>query len=208
MSRIQDEKKESFVNRVLLSTFFLKIDPKAKLIYDVHRQCAGTDAEFLGQNVDIKAQTSYINHPTNTFALEISTNNRSGCEMVGWFLNPTLETDAYAFVWIPNATMNGNEIKYINEMEVMVVDKKRLMDYVNTFHANDELMQIADEMRTMHSARYPITNGMHLTLSESLAETPVNLVVNKSILKRFATYHRIVGAGLNIDLLVKKGEVA
>lgn len=206
-NRKTDSKQEKLFNQFLFDYFFSKINKTSKLIYDRELQIAGVDLQFNGAktgnllNVDIKAQSSkkYLNAPRPTFLLELSSINRYGEDFVGWFLNPDLITDYYAFMWIPKAKVNAdggiNSPDDIEKAEVMLVSKKKIKIYISELlkrKGYDNLQSVVDDMRTNEIERIPLEKGINFSHTPTLYEKPVNIVVHKNILKRFSIAHYIV----------------
>lgn len=191
--RASDEKREQIVNKFLLENFFKKFDPKAELVTDVARQVKGSDVVFKGYNVDVKAQTSYLNNPTDTFILEVSTLNRYGDPIEGWFIKGDSITDFYVFTWIPDADVDnkGNLIK-VNKAEIIFIKKEALRNFMRIRASDKELLDVADAMRLYGTRHRRLDNDIHYTMSEQLQEKPVNLVMPKSLLHLLSIKHCIV----------------
>lgn len=195
-----DNTQEAYVNMFVEKYFLSRVYKQCERITDVDRQCAGIDYIVDGLNLDLKAQSSktYLNNPRDTFLLEVSFLSRNGIDTVGWFINPTLVTDAYCFMWIPEADVNENgalsSSESIRKAEIMIVDKHRLKFYVNHFFSDDMMLNLSDSMRSEDMKYYNVRGcyDMHFTYTNFLGEKPVNLIVNKSLLKRFATKYYIV----------------
>lgn len=122
-----DSQQEKFVIKALEETLIkkyllLKHKIKYKIIDFANNhglQFSGVDIIFEKDGkekfVDVKAQTNnYIGvegktgGPTDTFCLELSY-FKDGVEKLGWFLNNTLKTTHYIFVWILNSTAKDME---------------------------------------------------------------------------------------------------
>lgn len=206
-NRKTDSKQEKLFNQFLFDYFFSKINKTSKLIYDRELQIAGVDLQFNGVktgnllNVDIKAQSSkkYLNAPRPTFLLELSSINRYGEDFVGWFLNPDLITDYYAFMWIPKAKVNPNgginSPDDIEEAEVMLVSKHMIKDYISNLLSKkgyNDLQSVIYDMRNNEIERIPLDKGINFSHTPTLYEKPVNIVVHKNILKKFSIAHYIV----------------
>lgn len=204
--RVLDINQEKIVNTFVIKYFFNKVFTQVEEIKDKKRQCDGIDVIVDNVNVDIKAQSSknYINNPRPTFILELSCLNRQKEEMLGWFINPEVKTDLYAFVWIPKAFVHNGvipSIDSIEEIEIMLVDKHKLKSYINAFYTDDSLLELSTYMRSRCeprlSSKVPNT---HFTHSSSLWELPTNLVVKKEVLKQFAIKHCSVTRTTIVDI--------
>ena len=206
-NRKTDSKQDKLFNQFLFDYFFYKINKTSKLIYDRELQIAGVDLQFNGAktgnllNVDIKAQSSkkYLNAPRPTFLLELSSINRYGEDFVGWFLNPDLITDYYAFMWIPKAKVNPNgginSPDDIEEAEVMLVSKHMIKDYISNLLSKkgyNDLQSVIYDMRNYEIERIALDKGIYFSNTQTLYEKPVNIVVHKNILKKFSIAHYIV----------------
>ena len=196
-NRKNDEKQEKIINSYLLEKYFCKIMPNAELVFDTDLQVAGADVSVELSNgrttyFDIKAQSSakYINDPRPTFCLEVSSLNRYGEEFEGWFINDELITDYYTFVWIHEAKTNSqNRIVSPNDiykLEVMTVSKKKLKKYILAQLGNTDIDKVVRIMRDGGKRRLDISDGIHFSHSPQLHEKPVNIIVKKSVLKKFA----------------------
>ncbi len=120
-----------------------------------------------------KQMKTYINHPTETFCVEIVsdalTRDKITNEVIdrqrklGWFVDESKVTDYYDFVWIPSArtvtvrTVNEGENIIIESpddiyvMELMVVDAKKLQEYIYGIKSREELIQMANNMRATNT---------------------------------------------------------
>ena len=206
-NRKHDMTQEKIINRFLLEKFFLKINKSSKLIDDRNLQIAGVDLQLDSNkllktlNIDIKAQSSakYINSPRPTFLLELSSINKYGEDFIGWFLNPKIITDYYAFVWMHEVDTNDPTELFgypqIKKVEIMLVSREKIKEYVlGLLHKNgyDDVSPIVNQMRDTETTRIPLVDGIHFSHTPTLYEKPVNLVVHKRILKKFASLHYYV----------------
>lgn len=201
-TRVSDTNQESIITQFLENGFFSLYGKPYEIVRDKERQVKGIDVVFNGKNVDIKAQSSkrYINNPTDTFSMELSCLNRNGEEMVGWFLNEELLTDLYAFVWVINATVNEqggiSSCNDIHKAELMFVNKILLQDYIATKYDAEALLQESDRARVEGEriSEY-IMDGVKFSHTPTLFEKPCNLVIKKSVLKKFSCGHFYVYGG-------------
>ena len=199
--RTKDERQEYIINQYLLANYFNKAFTSACLIDDTSLQNAGVDvmcSSELGEDmkIDVKAQSSakYINNPRPTFLLEVSTYNRYGTEeCVGWFFDAQKITEYYTFVWIHEARVDAKgrilRPEDIQRVEVLIVDAKKLQDYIDDVlwdYSMDDIDSIVSAMRSKELMRQDVCKGIHYSHSTQLIEKPVNLVVHKRILKKFA----------------------
>ncbi len=88
--RKNDDGQEKIINQFVLKYFFNKVFNEVEYADDYQRQVAGIDVIADGQLIDIKAQSSkdYLNHPRNTFILELYFINKAEQESFGWFIDP------------------------------------------------------------------------------------------------------------------------
>ena len=199
--RASDEKREQIVNRFLLDNFFKKYDPNAELVVDEQKQLLGADLIFKGLDVDIKAQTSYLNNPRDTYILEISTLNRWGHPIPGWFINPYNTTMYYCFVWIPNASVDnrGNLLK-VNKAELLFVRKSALRNCIKLMASDDKLYRTSEMMRKTGTRHKILDRGIRYVMSDQLKEKPVALVIPKSLLHVISIKHCLVGEDSIVDI--------
>jgi hypothetical protein len=198
-NRVNDHKQEGVINQFLLKNFFKKMYQDVEVVYDTQRQLQGIDIVADGNLIDIKAQSSarYLNNPTNTFILELSFLSSNKEETVGWFLKPDIQTTAYAFVWIHKTKevngmiLNPNDIE---EVEILLVDKKTLKQKINQWRTDDELLGVSRWMRqtATRSKECTLDGIKKLSHTPELFEKPSNLVVQKWFLQQFSLGHYIV----------------
>lgn len=200
-NRKHDSQQEGIVNDFVDRYLFKRIFKSSNLIDNRDLQIMGVDIQADGRNYDLKAQSSarYLNHPTNTFILEISFIDRDGDRVDGWFLKDTM-TDYYAFIWMPKVNVTDNAIGNVDdieEVEVLIINKEKLRDGIKSLMGNASFMDIENELldreaygNEMKPAMYK--NGIKFVLSNQLAEAPLCAVVTKDVLKKFATGHYIV----------------
>ena len=206
--RKQDTKQEKIINSFLYDNFFTKVNKTSCLIEDKELQIAGVDLQMKNKkdnivNIDIKAQSSsrYINNPRPTFVLELSSLNCYQQPTVGWFLNTSLVTDYYSFVWINDAVVDENNRiaspDNINEVEIMTVSRKHLKEYMSKLLGDCDVDDVIEDMRNTGDTKRPLAKGVSFSHTPSLFEKPVNLVVHKNILKKFAISHcRVTQGGI------------
>lgn len=202
-NRKNDMQQERIISDFLMKNYFTKKNESARLINEEALQFAGVDVRMenkLGQtlNIDIKAQASakYINNPTDTFVLELAFLDRAGNPFVGWFLNEKIITDYYTFVWVIDSNVDEKKQLHsaddIKKVEIMTVDKKKLTDYIMPLLKENNYEATIATMRNTEETYQSLARGVHYIHTPFLNEKPVNLVVKKDILKRFACAHDIV----------------
>ena len=198
--RPKDDSQENIINQFLIPYYFEKLFTNVRPVDDTSMQGKGVDIKCDSKTVqdmlvDIKAQSSekYINNPRPTYSLEVSTYNRLGEEITGWFFAPDSLTEYYTFVWIHEAKVNSNgrinRADDIQKLEVMTVDAIALQDYIDDVldeHDMYDVLNIAQSMRWREEEIIEVCPGIRFRHSHHLREKPVNLVVHKDILQRFA----------------------
>ena len=198
-----------FLQKYLFSRLFDDVE----YVDDIERQLQGIDVIIndngFEENIDVKAQASakYINKPVPTFVQELLYTAKNRTEHIGWFLDDTL-TDTYVDVWIHAANTNERGMPEspddIIDVEVMFVDKVPLVAYLESKgYTAEVLLKRAREMRSVGYYRQDSVlpdqddNEMWLSYSDDLAEKPVNLVIKKRVLRKFATKHvRVTKSGV------------
>lgn len=195
-------KSDTQQERLILNFLCEKIYPE---IYKVivpevssaELQKRGVDVLLPDGNHDVKAQLKkYINHPTNTFSLEVLFSRNNNSDTIGWFLNNGLLTDYYDLVWITNADTIGtdNETQLvssdaIHEAEIVIVKKNTLYDLftTNKIHAKD-ILDMANQMR-INNIRESYIGPFKLVYSSSFIERPVNIILSKKTYQSLSKIH-------------------
>lgn len=196
--RSRDHCQEKVINAFLDTYFFRKKFNYVHWITDSESQYKGIDVIADGFYIDIKAQSSprYINNPRGTFILELSFLDKNNNPLPGWFINNRCATTMYSFVWINSAKVTDGVIKNpydIEEVEVLLVDKIKLKEYINKWRSDDDLWMVSNRMRSIGMSRRECTlDGVHLSHTMNLVEKPTNLVVQKWLLEHFKNGHYIV----------------
>lgn len=193
-----DHAQEQINTTFLYKHFYQDVFPGSTMITIKEMQLRGCDVEVPnGRSTcyhDIKTQASkkYINNPLPTFAMEILFDS-SGQERTGWFVRNDLLTDVYCLCWIPKARVNADGYldsdDDIEEMEVMLIEKQRLINYVSKIVPQNRLIGLAQHMRETNTKRLEVSSGLHMIYSDFLEERPVNLVIKKFLLEKLATSH-------------------
>lgn len=206
-NRKVDSKHESVVNKFLFENYFLNCYDSATYVEDKSLQVSGVDVVVNDKMfIDIKAQSSprYINNPTSTYILELSFLNPWGKTLKGWFLNEELKTTHNAFVWINKADVGENGYiktdKDIHEVEIMVVDSKKLKDYILSLVDSTTLESVANELREKKIPK-TFVNGLKIVCSLNIPEQPCTIVMSKEVLKKYAVSDCILTVnGGNVSL--------
>lgn len=209
-NRSEDARSEREINEFLNRFFYKKTFRRFESIVDTKRQIAGVDVIADGLMIDNKAMSNpkYINDPRDTYTLELLVHSvKHKSEYVGWFLNSELKTTHYLFVWIHEANVPKGEwltsCKQIRKLEVMLVDKVKLHEYINSCYSDDQLWDMSVELIKKNAERTnltklksdsPIKYPPCIRYSTDYAERPCNIVMPKSILKKFSSKHCYVTA--------------
>ena len=214
-TRSKDAVSEKEIETFLIRFFYRKLFRRYESVPSKKIQLTGIDVFADGMKIDNKAMSApqYINNPKKTFILELWVHSEQRqCEYLGWFLNPDLETTHYLFVWIPDASVPPGEYitssYQINKLEVMLVDKQKLREYISSQYSDEDLLSVCKDMVSTGETikdmvklqtpylRYPPC----IRFSNQLQEQPCNLVMPKSELKRFAVKHCFVTTKEIIDI--------
>ena len=209
-TRKMDQVSEKEIGEFLNRFFYRKLFHRYETIVDTNRQLQGVDVIADGLKIDNKAMSDpkYINNPKNTFILELWVHSeKRQCDYLGWFLNPDLDTTHYLFVWIPDANVRRGEYitscRQINKLEVMLLDREKLHEYIFSKYSDEELLKICQDMVVGNIERtdmwkFASNNYMRyppcVRFSNHLQEKPCNLVMPKSELKKCAVKHCFVTA--------------
>jgi hypothetical protein len=200
IERRKDESQEQLINQFLEKYYFNKAYHNVRFVEDPVLQGAGVDflcdgALFKDVKFDVKAQSSakYINDPRPTFSLEVTTLNRYGDEEItGWFFHAKSQTQVYTFVWVHEAVVDDKKrirsVEDIKKLEVMSVNATALQDYVDQLledYNMDDIYEISQDMRWREKTHLDVCQGIHYSHSPQLVEKPVNLVVQKALLRKF-----------------------
>ena len=148
--------------------------------------------------IDEKACLQYINRDIPTFAFELCYSGK-----VGWFLKDDLITDIYCLIWPHACVTDLSKINSedFNKLDVMLVPKKNLKEYINSYISDHELLKAAfqatdgtldwtsDEKGRLYM---PSNNRLYLMSTKHLYEKPVNLIVRKDILREVCSREMVV----------------
>ncbi|MER1987517.1 MAG: hypothetical protein ABS948_16685 [Solibacillus sp.] len=163
---------------------FLRYGNKSK------EQFEGVDVYFETENqrylVDEKG---YLTRPTiqNTFVLELSYLNASGERKEGWFYDTNKKTTHYLMCWADRDDINIYKdqltIDHIHRVELMLVDRKKLQDYLQSKYSinrnyisnNHNAILMATESKPV----YLENSKSKYNYSKKLREQPLNIVMPK-----------------------------
>lgn len=214
--READMRGEGIVKEYLIRYFYERIRNNGILtkirdyrpIYEIEQQLQGIDTILYCNDgreliIDEKCALSYINKELPTFAFEIQW-SRYGEPIDGWFINDDqLKTQYYFTMWLEGSPiineLTGQQLegyRYIERMtiddlkhiELYVINKKTLRN-----HLSDRLGLTVTVMKDRAAqlidggiAKSMVNRNISFVYSERLTEKPVNLVINKSVLRQIA----------------------
>lgn len=191
-----DSSQEQKITQFMQEYYFNKVFTYSDIVTDKSLQIRGVDIIADGCNYDLKAQTNYINEPLPTFILELCFYNRRKELMAGWFVNKTVQTDYYAFIWIPDAKVESDKrlVSYqdIEQVELMIVPRRELKDYIFSIIPEQKLYDAVNYMYQSGEKYKTIEDGIKLCYSSQLFEKPINLVIKKWRLKQIAVDHCMI----------------
>lgn len=171
---------------------------RLKLDY-MEYQFKGIDITFTFNGtdyiVDEKATLQYPDGiPTFAFELKYKKNNQW---REGWFYDESKATRYYLLTWpIRNPVeLSDLQVNDIRKVEVMLISRKELQDYLfknyqidrNVIQGEVDNIIKAQKFRKLHTI-HPTSNHYYY-YTEYLAETPINLVIQKNTLKDLAIFH-------------------
>lgn len=182
----------------------------AERIDDTDDQLAGIDVKLIDKKgrvyrVDEKAQLYYLNQDLPTFAFEIQY-LRGKEERLGWLCNQELLTDFYLLIW-PFATTDkpkGIRWDQFTRADCLLVKKKSLLaELSGRGLTTEKMLEDARRIRADRQVgKVPILNKGKASISKEMyyfasdpqkyAESPINIVIRKPLLKKIAARHYIV----------------
>lgn len=163
--------------------------------YDVKLQKQGVDLIYTNKDntyyVDEKAAIKYYNTTLNTFSFEIGSNVAKG-----WFRedNDYIITTHYILIY-PKS--NSPDLSDIYEIEYLVINKSKIWDYLHSVGVEDfkSVKETLDNVKVgKWGKKYSFINkDVKLVQSvQIMPEQPINIVINKEILKSLSNKHEIV----------------
>lgn len=163
--------------------------------YDVKLQKQGVDLIYTNKDntyyVDEKAAIKYYNTTLNTFSFEIGSNVARG-----WFRedNDYIITTHYILIY-PKS--NSPDLSDIYEIEYLVINKSKIWDYLHSVGVGDfkSVKETLDNVKVgKWGKKYSFINkDVKLVQSvQIMPEQPINIVINKEILKSLSNKHEIV----------------
>ena len=183
--RKEDERREKLVGAFLDEHFYSQFE-NFERCEDKERQIKGIDTQFvIGEKTikcDEKAAVNYTN--LKTFCQEIDRMNRGNRWQIGWFVDPSLETNAYLYVFIDDVDWSKDEIR---KAEALLVGKKQFKRYLASQGYSDaKIIEFAEYIKQYGVYRLPAPEGCRWCYSERLPEKPINLLVSRDLLRKLA----------------------
>lgn len=216
-TRKHDNEIESIVSGFLDKHFYPRISERKNVEVrrwrDREHQLDGIDVSIGNLNFDEKCKcygcmNSILQYPS----FEISLDLRYGDRLEGWFVNPRLKTDYYAFLGIFATVDNPKELvseSQLEKVDVLWVKKRDVLDFIfqNEGIGGDNLIEMSRTLVAESNA--DISTGAYgqkfrrkfgcgkfwLTYSPRLFEKPVNLVIPRETLEGFPNSKHFVVAG-------------
>lgn len=217
MSNILSKRTEDTAIENIMQENFNKIYNICGMKYircsDRETQIKGSDLITFknGQlyHIDEKCAIDYFNRDLQTFAFELSfipceknsgkpTNERTK----GWFLKDDSETDIYALGYVRADSLKKLKMNNISSFEVIFIRKNDIHKLLeNRFslttlesEANKLITDATEGKIASYGNNYPkykkvISDNLSLCWSPHLAESPVNLLISKRLLKKYAFKH-------------------
>lgn len=198
--RLSDEHKESVIAQFLDLHLYPKLKSvKTQRIIEKTLQVQGVDITMLCKDIlkyiDEKAATDnkYLDGSLQRFCVEITTLNRKGELMEGWFANMTLLTTHYLFVWI-REVKDGKLtcVDDIKKIEVCLVPKSKIYEYViKKGWTRERLLEKAHNIR-YNGDREFFEDGLKFYFAEHKDEKPIGATIPINVHKRLADFHYTV----------------
>lgn len=163
--------------------------------YDVKLQKQGVDLIYTNKDktyyIDEKAAIKYYNTTLNTFSFEIGSNVAKG-----WFRedNDYIITTHYILIY-PKA--NSPDLSDVYEVEYIIISKNKIWNYLHSVGVGDfnSSKEILDNVSIGKWGKKYWFINQYVKLVQSvyiMPEQPINIVINKEILKSLSNKHEIV----------------
>lgn len=132
--RKSDENGERIVANFLDEKFYEKHTTNFERVNRKEEQIKGIDTIFKynGETFlcDEKAAIQYRNKDLQTFSLELSFLNRRNDINNGWLLDTNKINDSFLFCWLNKTKEPFNSKEDIEELEIALVSRNRILDYL------------------------------------------------------------------------------
>lgn len=195
-SKRQQDYDNDLVVQEFLNTNFYKSGYQ-RFTDKVH-QYAGIDLIWDGKKIDEKASTYWTG--LTTFAHEIGQINRSYEWQRGWMLNPSSQTEYYLYAFLEDVTRDGSMLQSIQEAEVMLVSKEKVLGYLQSLGWGEKELLLKDTVIRdayetfgqdwKHHVRLQDSN-VKFVLCENKFEKPVNVLIKRDVLRELSEINTI-----------------
>ena len=190
-TRKEDSQIEQHLNGLVIRILKDKFN-SVELVHDKKRQVRGIDAIIDGMNVDFKMLSSKasLKYLPRTNNWEISVLNKDGIRYDGWGVNASLETTHLLIGVIhkhsvPDGENISNASQQVEEMELILVNKKAMMEYIENSIGFDRIKKDLWRVEGCDD-RVVYNDEVKLMCATRLAEQPVNLLINLRVYRRLA----------------------
>ena len=192
-----DEFNEQLIAKYLDLYFYSKISSvKTQRIINKEMQVQGVDIIMTLKDVikyiDEKAATDkkYLDGSLQRFCVEITTLNRIGKLIEGWFINSNLLTTHYLFVWIREVKDKKLTcLEDIKKIEVCLVPKYKIEQYLlKKGWTKERLLEKAYNIRYNGDRKF-FEDGVKFYFSERKDEQPIGATLPIYVYKNMADLH-------------------
>ena len=112
----------------------------------------------------------------------------------GWFFDEKKKTDLYLLSWITASKTTYFNMDDILNLEIMLIDRKRLIDALSQLGFNkDRVYSVAKTIRENNESGVSYKDDAlpcYFYLTQHLSENPLNLVIKKRFLSEHALLHK------------------
>lgn len=192
--RKQDEQTVEFLNSKMDEIYskngyhFARNYDRELQIHGVDLICSNKDITYY---IDEKAAIKYYNIQLNTFSFEVGSNVAKG-----WFRedNNYVITTHYVLIY-PKAY--SKDLSDMYEIEYIIIKKDSIWDYLHKVGVGD-IYSIKDILSKANINEWGkksvyVSKGVKVVHSLNIRpEQPINIVINKEILKSLSNKHEIV----------------
>lgn len=196
-----DSKNTEIINKWLDDYVYTDTTFENVIRYDdKEHQLAGVDVTFNIGDIeyicDEKCSVYRMNGFQGTFAMSISQVNRDGVRRDEWFINDTLDTDSYMFIWIDKADCTPKTLTYeaIKEVNVALVRKSKIEEYlVEKNWSRDRINKMKEYMveNSVTSWGNIYKHGLKWMYDNRYRERSVNILIPRDVLERISDWHKL-----------------
>lgn len=194
--RKSDENGERIVANFLDKKFYEKHTTNFERVNRKEEQIKGIDTIFKynGETFlcDEKAAIQYRNKDLQTFSLELSFLNRRNDINNGWLLDTNKINDSFLFCWFNKTKEPFNSKEDIEELEIALVSRNRILDYLEELGWTISNLKIKDNKIRNNEKEYLGNirrDGIKFSKSFQLVEKPINILIPKDILIKISKIH-------------------